>query len=380
MADKKISQLSGATTPLAGTEVLPIVQSSSTVKVSIDNITKGRTVNATTFDTDVAAAGVTLTGTTLSADGTDTNIDINITPKGTGEVNLTKVDIDAGTIDGTAIGGSSASTAVFTQLDVDNIRIDGNTISSTNTDGNISLTPNGSGGVITANLTTGNTVVLGSGSGFSALNIQSSAAGGADVSWRTGTSNRWILSKTGAETGSDAGSDLFLYRYTDAGGFLGTVMSFTRSNGNVAVNGALSKGSGSFRIDHPLPEKAATHQLVHSFIEGPQIDLIYRGKAKLINGKAEINIDQHFGMTPGTFVALCRDTQCFTSNEEGWHRVRGRVVGATLTIECEDAACSDTVSWLVIGERHDKHVMDTDWTDENGKVILEPLKPAVNRK
>ena len=31
------------------------------------------------------------------------------------------------------------------QLDVDNIRIDGNTISSTNTDGNINLTPNGAG-------------------------------------------------------------------------------------------------------------------------------------------------------------------------------------------------------------------------------------------
>ena len=86
MADKKISALTSVTTPLAGTEVLPIVQSSSTKNVTVDNLTKGRTVNATTFDTDVAAAGVTLTGTTLAADGTDTNIGINITPKGTGAV------------------------------------------------------------------------------------------------------------------------------------------------------------------------------------------------------------------------------------------------------------------------------------------------------
>ena len=84
MADKKISQLTGASTPLAGTEVLPIVQSGSTVKVSVDNLTKGRTVNATTFDTDVAAAGVTLSGTTLAADGTDTNIGITVTAKGNG--------------------------------------------------------------------------------------------------------------------------------------------------------------------------------------------------------------------------------------------------------------------------------------------------------
>ena len=41
-------------------------------------------VLAGTFDTNVSAAGVTLTGTTLAADGTDSNINIAITPKGTG--------------------------------------------------------------------------------------------------------------------------------------------------------------------------------------------------------------------------------------------------------------------------------------------------------
>lgn len=46
MADKKISALNSATTPLAGTEVLPIVQSGNTVKVSVANLTAGRTVNA----------------------------------------------------------------------------------------------------------------------------------------------------------------------------------------------------------------------------------------------------------------------------------------------------------------------------------------------
>ena len=46
MADKKISALTGASTPLAGTEVLPIVQSGSTVKVSVENLTLGRAVNS----------------------------------------------------------------------------------------------------------------------------------------------------------------------------------------------------------------------------------------------------------------------------------------------------------------------------------------------
>ena len=42
MADKKISALTASSTPLAGTEVLPIVQSGSTVKVSVANLTVGR--------------------------------------------------------------------------------------------------------------------------------------------------------------------------------------------------------------------------------------------------------------------------------------------------------------------------------------------------
>jgi hypothetical protein len=44
MADKKISALTGATTPLAGTEVLPIVQSGATVKVAVSDLTAGRAV------------------------------------------------------------------------------------------------------------------------------------------------------------------------------------------------------------------------------------------------------------------------------------------------------------------------------------------------
>jgi hypothetical protein len=44
------------------------------------------------------------------------NGNIDITPHGTGEVNISKVDIDSGAIDGTAIGASSASTGAFTTL------------------------------------------------------------------------------------------------------------------------------------------------------------------------------------------------------------------------------------------------------------------------
>lgn len=136
--------------------------------------------------------------------------------------------------------------------------------------------------------------------------------------------------------------------------------------------GPFSKTSGSFKIDHPL--KPDTHYLVHSFVEGPQADNIYRGRVTLVDGSAVVNIDTVAGMTEGTFAALNRDIQCFTSNETGWCNVRGSVSGNILTIEAQDNACTDTISWLVIGERQDQHMYDTDWTDENGKVIVEPLK------
>lgn len=54
MADKKISALPSATTPLAGTEVLPIVQSGVTDKVSVANLTAGRDTSALVYRAGLA--------------------------------------------------------------------------------------------------------------------------------------------------------------------------------------------------------------------------------------------------------------------------------------------------------------------------------------
>lgn len=67
MPDVKISALTSASTPLSGTEVLPIVQSSATVKVSIADVTAGRAVSATSIATGLGAVGTpayTFTGDT----------------------------------------------------------------------------------------------------------------------------------------------------------------------------------------------------------------------------------------------------------------------------------------------------------------------------
>ena len=62
-------------------------------------------------------------------------------------------DIDGGTVDGTIIGGSSAAAGTFTTIagnsvDIDNVFIDGNTISTQDSNGNLTLSPNGTGTVV----------------------------------------------------------------------------------------------------------------------------------------------------------------------------------------------------------------------------------------
>jgi hypothetical protein len=75
-------------------------------------------LDATTFSTVNAAAHLDLTGTTFAADGTDTNISITFTPKGTGQI------VAAG------------------------VGINGGVLSTITTNQNLTLSPNGTGEVV----------------------------------------------------------------------------------------------------------------------------------------------------------------------------------------------------------------------------------------
>jgi hypothetical protein len=86
MANTKISALPASTTPLAGTEVLPIVQSSTTKQVSVANLTAGRAISASSV---TASTGNFVVGT--SGQG----IDFSATP-GTGTSELL-ADYEEGT-------------------------------------------------------------------------------------------------------------------------------------------------------------------------------------------------------------------------------------------------------------------------------------------
>jgi len=136
MADKKISALTAASTPLAGTEVLPIVQSGATVKVAVSDLTAGRAISATSLTTAAVQAsnsgGLALknsggtTQMTLGGGGGDnitlsvaTNITpanaaVAISPTGTGTLTLNPAT--ASTINNMSIGATTASTGRFTSV------------------------------------------------------------------------------------------------------------------------------------------------------------------------------------------------------------------------------------------------------------------------
>lgn len=83
MADKKISELTGATTPLAGTEELPLVQGGVTKKVAASNFLLpsdiGSTVQAYDADTTKNDVSNTFTGVQVFPAGTVTDPSITTT-------------------------------------------------------------------------------------------------------------------------------------------------------------------------------------------------------------------------------------------------------------------------------------------------------------
>ena len=156
------------------------------------------------------------------------------------------------------------------------------------------------------------------------------------------------------------------YWYTSAStsdGSATEMMRLTTSSGNLQIQGSLSKGSGSFDIPHPVVEGK---RLRHSFIEGPYADLIYRGTVTLGTEPVTICMDEQYGMAEGTWKAL---------NTNPWSMVSasGKLVEWSLD-ECKLTITGDegtVCQWMVIGERKDPHMIDTDISDNDGRIVLE---------
>jgi len=137
------------------------------------------------------------------------------------------------------------------------------------------------------------------------------------------------------------------------------------ADGNAQVTGTLSKGGGSFKIDHPVDTEGK--YLYHSFVESPDMKNVYDGTVTLDgNGRATVEL-------PDWFEALNRD-----------HRYQLTAIGGPapelhISREVEDGRFSvaggkagQKVSWMVTGIRQDA------WANAN-RIPVEVDKKAEDR-
>jgi hypothetical protein len=140
-----LTYISAELTPGASDDTLRFY-SNGVLKMSIDtdSIDIGTTV--ATVNIDATTVSTSYTTGALVVDG-GVGIAGNLYVQG----NIQGASVSFTSINNTPIGSTTPSTGAFNYLQVDNINIDGNVISSTNNNGDISILPNGSGKTILKN-------------------------------------------------------------------------------------------------------------------------------------------------------------------------------------------------------------------------------------
>ena len=117
--------------------------------------------------------------------------------------------------------------------------------------------------------------------------------------------------------------------------------------GNLTVTGTVSKGGGSFKIDHPLDP--ANKTLSHSFVESPDMMNVYNGN---------ITTDRHGLATvalPDYFEALNQDFryQLTVMGQFAQAIVAKKIAASRFVIRTSKPGVE--VSWQVTGIRHDAY-------------------------
>jgi hypothetical protein len=119
------------------------------------------------------------------------------------------------------------------------------------------------------------------------------------------------------------------------------------SNGNVAIAGNLSKGSGSFKIDHPLDP--ANKYLYHSFVESPDMMNVYNGN--ITTNKSGLAVV----VLPDYFEGLNRDFRYqLTVLGQFAQAIVAKKIGDNRFVIRTNKPNVE-VSWQVTGIRHDAY-------------------------
>jgi len=176
-----------------------------------------------------------------------------------------------------------------------------------------------------------------------------------------GSSNYGVYGRA-TSTNGDAG----VYGYNGSGAW-GALGYYTGGSvyagyfsGNVRITGSISKGSGSFLIDHPLDPLNKT--LRHNFVESPWNMCVYPGKVKLdATGKAEVKMPEYY-------KALVKEDEAI---------VQITPVGRPFLTGCE---WSEDFSTLIIYGEPDRDVYYTVMADRDDPVIHQLYKPVEEEK
>ncbi len=134
--------------------------------------------------------------------------------------------------------------------------------------------------------------------------------------------------------------------------------------GNVSVSGTLSKGAGSFKIDHPTDP--TNKYLYHSFVESPDMMNVYNGNITTnANGNAIVEL-------PDYFDALNKDFryQLTVIGDFAQAIVGEEISGNQFTIRTDKPSIK--VSWQVTGIRKDAFA-------EANRIQVEVEKPAIEK-
>ncbi len=151
-----------------------------------------------------------------------------------------------------------------------------------------------------------------------------------------------------------------------AGWFQGSVniSNYGSNLGNLAVAGTISKGGGSFKIDHPLdPENK---YLYHSFVESPDMMNIYNGNIITNeNGEAIVTMPEYFEALNSDFRYQLTVIGTFAQAIVAEKIKANRFVIKTNAPDVE-------VSWQVTGIRQDAFA-------NKHRIPVEEAKPANER-
>ncbi len=144
--------------------------------------------------------------------------------------------------------------------------------------------------------------------------------------------------------------------YSASASAVTTITETSSVTGSLSVLGALSKGSGTFVIDHPLDPK--NKLLYHSFVESPDVKNIYDGVATLdSSGVASIELPRYFFALNKDFRYLVTPLTNPMPNLYLKDDVRAAWFGMGKPVfKIAGGTPGGEISWQITGIRHDPYI------------------------